>query len=88
MGVGLCMVLIASMVPVLTLTSCTKTTSTTTTPTAVATTATTVTTAANTPVLGGTLTMLNDVGNEDPTDWDMLTTNKGAVTSIYIQSLP
>lgn len=84
-GVGLCMVLIASMVPVLTLTSCTKTTSTTTTPTAVATTATTVTTAANTPVLGGTLTMLNDVGNEDPTDWDMLTTNNGAVTSIYIQ---
>jgi peptide/nickel transport system substrate-binding protein len=29
--------------------------------------------------------MLNSVAQEDPTDWDMLTTNNGAVTSVYIQ---
>ena len=81
-GVGLCMVLLASMIPVLTLTSCTKKTSTTSTSVVVT---TTTTTNANTPQLGGTLTMLNDVGQEDPTDWDMLTTENGGVTSVYIQ---
>jgi len=83
-GVGLSLLMVASMLPALVLTSCSKTTTSTTTATTITTT-TTVTTAANTPQLGGTLTMLNDVGNEDPTDWDMLTTNNGSVTSVYIQ---
>ena len=79
MGVGLSLVLIATMIPALTLTSCSSKTSSTTTTSVV------TTTNANTPQLGGTLTMVNDVGTEDPTDWDMLTTNNGAVTSVYIQ---
>ncbi len=79
MGVGLSLVLIATMIPALTLTSCSSKTSSTTTTSVV------TTTNANTPQLGGTLTMVNDVGTEDPTDWDMLTTNNGGVTSVYIQ---
>jgi peptide/nickel transport system substrate-binding protein len=59
---AMALVLIATMVPVLVLSSCTKTTTTTTT-----------TKAANTPVYGGTFTMLNNVNttsNSDPTGWD------------------
>ncbi len=67
-GVGLCLLLMASMIPALTLTSCTKSSSTTTT-------TVTTTTNANTPVLGGTLTYYGQYSNGDPPSWDCVTTN-------------
>ena len=80
LGVVLVILLVAAAVPSFVLTSCSsKTASTTTT-----TTTSTTTAATGTPIYGGTMTVLNDVGNQDPSDWDMGLTNNGAVTSIYI----
>lgn len=67
--------------------STTKTTSATvTTPTTITTsvTQTTSATAASTPVYGGSMTMINDVGNQNPTSWDPHLSQTGQITSIYV----
>ncbi len=81
-GLGLSFLMVAVMVPSVLLTSCTSKTTTTTTPAVTVTTTTTV--AANTPVYGGTMTMLNDLCAEDPPSWDIGTTENGGVTSVYM----
>lgn len=81
-GVGLSLLLIATMVPALVLTSCSKST-TSSAATTITVTTTTVTT-SSAPVLGGTLTVLNGVSSEDPADWDILTTSRGDITSVYM----
>jgi len=78
-GVALCLLLMATMVPVLTLTSCASKSTSTTATTAVVVTTTPTTTNA-TPQLGGTLTYYGQYGNADPPSWDCVTTDSIADT--------
>jgi peptide/nickel transport system substrate-binding protein len=78
-GLGLSFLMVAVTVPSLLLTSCTSKTTTSTSAVT-----TTTTAAANTPVYGATMTMLNDLGSEDPPSWDIGTSENGGVTSVYI----
>lgn len=81
---GISVLLASALTLSLVQTSCSKnTTSSTVTTNASTVTTTTTTVSSNTPVYGGTVTMMNDVGAQDPTDWDMGLSNNGAVTSIY-----
>ena len=74
--VGLSLLMVAVLLPSLALSSCAKAT-TSTSPT-------TSKTTAGTPVYGGSMTMLNDVGAQDPSSWDPHLSQTGNVTSIYI----
>ena len=67
-------------------TTAATTTSAPNTTSSITTTVTTIntTTAGPAPQYGATMTMLNDVGTQDPTDWDVDLTLSGAITSIYI----
>ena len=78
MGLGLVLLLVAAMLP--SLTSCSSKTN----PTTSTTTTTTTVVNSTTPVYGGTMTVLNDVGAQDPNSFDIGTTQMGNVTSVYI----
>ena len=63
------------------------TAATTTAATGISTTSTTTstaTTAQPTPQYGGSVTMVNDTGTNDPSNWDPDLTTSGSITTIYI----
>jgi len=64
--------------------SATTTSATTSAATSVTSTTIATTTAQPTPQYGGTMTIVNEVGTNDPTNWDDGTTTTGSVTSVYI----
>jgi len=74
---GLSLLLVVTLV----LSACSKKTTSTTTTSA---TQTTSATAANTPVYGGSIKMINDAGSQNPTSWDPHLTQTGQVTSVYV----
>jgi peptide/nickel transport system substrate-binding protein len=81
LGVGLILLLVGAMV----LSGCSKNTTSTTNTVTPSVTTTTTTAATNVPVLGGTVTAMLDVGNQDPPSWDVHLSPNGGSTSVWVQ---